>query len=641
MAIPGTYRADIDCLRAVAVLVVIAFHWQITGFGGGFVGVDVFFVVSGYLITRQIVSGLFAGSFSFADFYIRRARRLLPALYATIFVSAVVGWFVLLPPAMLDFGRSAVSVFLFSSNILFWRETGYFDQPATGKPLLHTWSLSVEEQFYLVVPALLWLLVWRYRERKTFIVAVLGVIAVLSFALSCWQTVHASSAAFYLAPGRAREFLMGSCLLLFERRAGGGSVPRAIAAIVGAVSIVAAALAFDRATAFPGAAALPPCLGAAFIMWANVEPASRPAAALLQAGAFVGRISYSLYLWHWPAYVLARAWTQADEDLTAATKALLAIVTLGLSLLSYAAIERPLRTRRRLRDNRMFVAACTASASVFAGLVVAAHFIPALTGHYGAEASRIAGYGSGYLYPALFRDGTCFLRPEQGFVDYDRRECFTVDPRRENVLLWGDSMAAHYLPGLGALAARDNFNLLQATASSCPPLLGAEIMERPHCRDFNDRIGALIAANPGLVVVLAADWELPEIRLGDDAFPRSLRATLKRLAEDGVRTIVLGPPIRWRQALPALLAEHAERNAGPIDTRTLAVEQQFALDEKLKAALPGAPYISILNIACPGHRCPAFAGNVPLSFDKAHLTREGSILMIDLIGPQLEDYLRR
>ena len=221
------------------------------------------------------------------------------------------------------------------------------------------------------------------------------------------------------------------------------------------------------------------------------------------------------------------------------------------------------------------------------------------------------------------RDGTCFLRPEQAFADYDRRECFTVDPRRRNVLLWGDSMAAHYLSGLGALAHRDNFNLLQATASSCPPLLGVEITERAHCRDFNDRIGALVAANPGLVVILAADWDLPESRLGDQAFVRSLRATLKTLADDDARTIVLGPPIHWRQALPALLAEHAERNAGLLDTRTLVVEQQFVLDDKLKAALPDVPYVSILNTACPSRRCPAFAGNVPLSFDKAHLTREG------------------
>jgi peptidoglycan/LPS O-acetylase OafA/YrhL len=640
VASPGPYRADIDCLRALSVLLVIAFHWQIADIGGGFVGVDVFFVVSGYLITRQIVSGLFADSFSFADFYFRRARRLLPALYATIFISAVAGWFILLPPAMLDFGRSAVSVFLFSSNIFFWRETGYFDQPATGKPLLHTWSLSVEEQFYLVAPALLWLLVSRYRERKAFIVAALGAIALLSFALSCWQTVHSPSAAFYLAPGRAWEFLMGSCLLLFERRAGGGPVLRAIAAVGGAASIVTAALSFGRTTPLPGAALLP-CVGAAFVIWANVQPTSRPAAVLFQAGAFVGRLSYSLYLWHWPAYVLARAWAQTDEDLTAADKMLLAVVTLGLSLFSYAAIERPLRTRRQLRDNRMFVAACTASASIFAGLVVAAHFIPALTGHYGAEASRIAGYGSGYLYPALLRDGTCFLRPEQGFADYDRRECFTVDPRRENVLLWGDSMAAHYLTGLSALAARDGFNLLQATASSCPPLLGVEIIERPHCREFNDRIGALIAANPGLVVLLAADWELPESRLGDQAFLASLRATLKKLADNGARTIVLGPPIRWQQALPALLAEHVERNAGPLDTRTLVVEQQFALDERLRAGLPGIPYISILDTACPSRRCPAFAGNVPLSFDKAHLTREGSLLMIETIGAQVEHYLRR
>ena len=640
MASLKTYREDVDCLRAVAVLFVIGFHWQIAGLSGGFAGVDVFFVISGYLITKLIAGELFAGSFSFAGFYLRRARRILPALYATVFVSAIAGWFVLLPPAMLDFGRSAVSVFLFASNILFWRETGYFDQPAAGKPLLHTWSLSVEEQFYLVVPALLWLLVRTYRERRTPIVVALTAVALLSFALSCWQSAHAPSAAFYLAPGRAWEFLLGSSLLLVERKTAGPAL-RAIAFVAGAAMIAAAALTFDRATLFPGPAALLPCLGTVLVVWANVQPTSGPAALVLHGGAFVGRISYSLYLWHWPVYVFARIWTQADEDIPAGTKALLALLTLALSLISYAAIERPFRARLLLGNNKAFVAACGTSALAFAGLVVAAPSLPILTGHYGAEASRIAAYSSGYLYPALYRDGTCFLRPEQSFADYDRVECFTVDARRENVLLWGDSMAAHYLPGLTALAARKDFNLLQATASICPPIFGVDMMERPHCRTFNDRVGELMQANRGLTVLLSADWPSYDTRFGTQAFLQSLRATLKRLNDAGIRTIVLGPPIRWRQPLPGLLAERVERNAGPIDTRELVLESQFAADASLRAALPGVPYISILDTVCPSHRCPAFAGNVPLSLDRNHLTKDGSILVIETIAPQLESEIRR
>jgi SGNH domain (fused to AT3 domains) len=197
--------------------------------------------------------------------------------------------------------------------------------------------------------------------------------------------------------------------------------------------------------------------------------------------------------------VFARIWVQADEDVSIGTKALLALVTLALSLISYVAIERPFRTQLLLGNNKAFVTACVASALVFAGLVVAAPSLPILTGHYGAEGSRIAAYASGYVYPALHRDGTCFLRPEQSFADYDRTQCFTVDPSRQNVLLWGDSMAAHYLPGLTALAARKDFNLLQATASICPPLLGVTMVERPHCRDFNDRVADLsspIARSP-------------------------------------------------------------------------------------------------------------------------------------------------
>jgi peptidoglycan/LPS O-acetylase OafA/YrhL len=635
-----TYREDVDCLRAVAVLSVIGFHWQIAGLSGGYVGVDVFFVISGYLITKLIAGELFAGTFSFANFYLRRARRILPALYATVFVSAVVGWFVLLPPAMLDFGRSAVSVFLFASNILFWREAGYFDQAAATKPLLHTWSLSVEEQFYLVVPALLWGLVRTYRERRSVIAMVLIAVALLSFALSCWQTAHTPSAAFYLSPGRAWEFILGSGLLLVERKTM-GSFARIVAFVVGTAMIVAAALTFGHTALFPGPAALLPCLGTALIVWANVQPASGPAAALLHGGAFVGRISYSLYLWHWPVYAFARVWMQADEGLSLGIKAVLAIVTLALSLISYATIEQPFRARLALRNNKAFVAACVASALAFAGLVVAAPSLPILTGHYGAEASRIAYYSSGYLYPALYRDGTCFLRPEQGFTDLDRSQCFAVDPARQNILLWGDSMAAHYLPGLTDLAAREHFNLLQATASLCPPIFGVDMMERPHCHDFNDRVGELMQANRGLVVLLSADWPSYDTRFGTEAFLRSLRATVKRLNDAGVRTIVFGPPIRWRQPLPALLAERVERNAGPIDARTLVFEPQFAADRSLRAALPGIPYISILDTVCPSLRCPAFAGDVPLSLDRNHLTKEGSILVIEAIGPQLESGIRQ
>ena len=361
---------------------------------------------------------------------------------------------------------------------------------------------------------------------------------------------------------------------------------------------------------------------------------------MLHGGAFVGRISYSLYLWHWPVYVFARAWMQADEDISAGTKALLALVTLALSLISYAVIERPFRTRLALRNNQAFVAACVASALAFAGLVAAAPSLPILTGHYGAEASRIAAYASGYVYPALYRDGTCFLRPEQNFADYDRAQCFTVDPRRENVLLWGDSMAAHYLPGLAAFAARKDINLLQATASICPPLLGVDMVERPHCRDFNDRVAGLIQSNRTITVLMSGDWDLSERRFGTGAFHESLRATVKRLNDIGVRTIVLGPPVQWRQPLPQLLAREIERKAQPIDTRALVSEPQFGVDQRLAGDLPGVRYISILDAACPSHRCPAFAGDVPLSIDRSHLTREGSILVIDAISPQLERALR-
>jgi peptidoglycan/LPS O-acetylase OafA/YrhL len=634
-----SYRADIDCLRAVAVLAVIGFHWQVAGLGGGFVGVDIFFVISGFLITKLIADGMRDGSFSFANFYVRRARRLLPALYATILVSAIVGWFVLLPPAMLEFGRSAVAVLAFSSNVLFWLQAGYFDKPSAEKPLLHTWSLSVEEQFYLVLPVCLWLLIRSWQDRKAVVAVALAALAALSFALCCWQTVRAPSAAFFLSPGRAWEFLIGSGLVLLDGRSA-PALWRWLALALGAAMIGIAAVAFGPTTPFPGPWALLPCLGAALIVWANGQQAGAgPAALLLAAGAFIGRLSYSLYLWHWPAYVFCRAWNDQD-DLTGGAKAALFVAVFLLSLLSYVAIERPFRTRRLLAANGAFVAVCAGTAAAFAVLVAVAPRYPFLTGHFGAEAARIAAYGVRYPYAALFREGRCFLKPEQSLADYDQAACFDIDPRRENVLLWGDSQAAHLLPGLSAWSARKDLHLLQATASICPPLFGVAIATRPHCRAFNDRIAQLLQQHPDIVVLLSAEWPHYEEILGTDEVVRALQATAKRLGELGIRFVVIGPSIHWRQSLPGMLAHRAERKLDLDDTSMLIVASSFLIDRRLRAALPGLPYISILDTVCPDQRCPAFVGDVPMAFDMNHLTKEASLMVIDAVAPQLERALK-
>ena len=286
------YRADIDGLRAVAILPVVFFH---AGFGfaqGGFVGVDVFFVISGYLITSLIHREMLAGKFSLARFYERRVRRLFPALFAMLSVCAAVAAWLLLPQDLRYFGGSLFATTLFSSNIFFWLEAGYFDVAAERKLLLHTWSLAVEEQFYLLFPIFL-LLVLRYLPRR--LVAVTGAVTVASLLASEWMLRSSDSAAFYLAPFRAWELGLGASLALIAPVARHDNRHAEVFAWLGLAMIAASVAVFSWQTPFPGLHALAPAVGAALVIWSG-SGTSTHAGRILSARplVFTGLISYSL-----------------------------------------------------------------------------------------------------------------------------------------------------------------------------------------------------------------------------------------------------------------------------------------------------------------------------------------------------------
>jgi peptidoglycan/LPS O-acetylase OafA/YrhL len=297
----SSYRPDIDVLRAIAVMAVLCFHWNVAPFRGGFVGVDVFFVISGFLITRIIFNDIEAGNLSFVRFYERRIRRILPALYAVIIAVVAFAWFLMFPAETLDLTRSIVAVIFFSSNILFWHEAGYFDATLIARPLLHTWSLAVEEQFYLIFPALM-LLFFRLRAMWAHVLPILVVIGVASFAYSVWQVKVAPSSAFYLAQGRAWEFIMGSVLAV-------GNLPllpnrpiRLTVATLGIVMVMVTVVGFRSSTPFPGMAALLPCGGTALCIWANTgRVIGTLESAMTRPFVFYGTISYSLCLPRSPA----------------------------------------------------------------------------------------------------------------------------------------------------------------------------------------------------------------------------------------------------------------------------------------------------------------------------------------------------
>jgi peptidoglycan/LPS O-acetylase OafA/YrhL len=636
------YHPDIDILRAIAVLSVLCFHWNISPFFGGFVGVDVFFVISGFLITRLILHDLEIDKFSFGRFYERRVRRILPALYLVIAATGLAAWYLLLPPQTVELARSIAAVTLFSSNILFSQEAGYFDAPALTKPLLHTWSLSVEEQFYLVFPVLLIILFKRLAipvaSRNA--LGALFIFAAASFAYNVWQVRAAPSAAFFLSPGRAWEFLLGSLLNV-------GNIPKIknrhvqfVVATLGITMIVAAALTFSPKTAFPGAAALLPCIGAAICISANTyRTPGRIERNLTRLPLFYGKISYSLYLWHWPIWLFARLWLRPDEDFPASTKLAMFALATALSFVSFRLVEQPFRDPARVGRWSLFVSGGMASAS----LVLVGIAGVELGGFPGRIPPDIAALSNYALYPRSvpYRENVCFLQPYQKIEEYDVDKCATPKPGMRSVLLLGDSFAAHYLPGLQQAASDHSLLILQANSAGCAPFMGLSQPALPNCDAMNLLAENLLNKSPPDVVMLSANWRVYSEALGYQRFMEFVRTTIARVPQN-IPIIFLGPSIQYEESLPQLLASLALRAADLSDLRQLVKPKLFELDERMKTdlgAMPNVTYVSILAANCPDRKCPVLLGKIPLQWDAVHLTVPGSQRVIAAALPQMTSVL--
>jgi peptidoglycan/LPS O-acetylase OafA/YrhL len=337
------YRPDIDGLRMVAIVPVVLYHAGLPFLSGGYVGVDVFFVISGFLITRILHEEITQDRFSLVGFYERRVRRILPALIVVILATLLAGFMILPPEEFINLADSAIAASMFSSNFWFWIQTSdYFSSEAEFQLLLHTWSLAVEEQFYISFPILLWAIsCW----RKTITIWVVATLTVLSFLLAVIGVALDQPASFYLAPTRGWELGLGALLAL------GLSPPltprwvREVVAMAGFLAILTAIIFYDATTPFPGFAALLPCLGAAGLIWAGSQGRSLAGQVLsLEPVVSIGLLSYSLYLWHWPILAFLRLYV-GDVNLS------LSLASAGLSAsliaasLSWRYVERPFRRR--------------------------------------------------------------------------------------------------------------------------------------------------------------------------------------------------------------------------------------------------------------------------------------------------------
>ncbi len=629
------YREDIDWLRAIAVLAVVLFHYlEPPANFGGFVGVDIFFVISGYLITGIIQQELKSGNFSFARFYERRVRRLLPALYVMVALTAIPSFHYLLPSERGEFFRSVAAVVTFTSNFFFWLQSGYFDHAAVEKPLLHTWSLAVEEQFYLVLPPFIWALVILGRGSRVVLTAGLTMLSLASFGLAVWLMRNDASAnAFFMSPPRAWQFLIGGLLAIegfpVLRNAWAQLFARAVALVALGIPI----LSLRPGPGYPGIDALLPCIGAAIYIWSGigVPTQARGRFSHHHVVRFFGQISYSLYLWHWPLFAFAR-FSKNSLVLGAFDKVALFALTVAISYLSWRFVEQPFRERTLAPTRRAaFAAALFASLVLIAGSVAGA--LLSKTGNTDQVASRLEDYSS-YKFEPFYRSGTCFNPVSGAFGD----DCLKLAAGKTNVLLWGDSLAAHYFHGLSQAADPQSTNILQATQAACTPTFNAAAQFLAACRGTATQMEAFFRSQKPDLVILSGDWLEYGRPPRFEGMIADLRGTIGTLTGRGIRVVLLGPPVQFKSRLPPMLLRLHLRGT---DARAddLLLPDVFALDAKMRAALPAHErfaYVSVLNAMCPARQCPVtLDGDVPLTWDHAHLTAEGSEVVMQRLMSQL------
>ena len=461
------YRTEIDGLRALAVIPVILFHAGFESFSGGFVGVDVFFVISGYLITTILIEDIENKRFSIVNFYERRARRILPALFFVMLVCIPFAWMWMLPSQMKDFSQSLVAVSMFASNILFWRESGYFAAAAEEKPLLHTWSLAVEEQYYVLFPIFL-ILAWRFGKNRVFWMIV--VMAAISLLLSEWGWRNSATANFYLAPTRAWELFAGSIAAFIVQKQ--GVKKNDLLALVGLAAIIFSIFFYDETTPFPSVFALIPVLGVVLlVLYADKETF---AGKLLSTKGLVGigLISYSAYLWHQPLFAFAKLILLGET--TEELMLNLAIFSLVLGYFSWRFVERPFRKT----SGKPIVSRYNLFAISILGLVL--FFSVGLYGH------KAKGFIERFNIPkevlAEFRlpmrwEGFCFysFNDRELNVGENGLRCTIGNHNLQSrTLLFGDSYAAHWEPFLKEATKDYEFTFDSVTTNWCFPTLRDE-----------------------------------------------------------------------------------------------------------------------------------------------------------------------
>lgn len=619
------YRADIDGLRAIAILSVVGFHAFPEWLRGGFVGVDIFFVISGFLISIIIFGNLEKNSFSYYDFYARRIKRIFPALILVLATSYVLGWYLLLPEEFKQLGKHIAAGAAFISNLVFWSEAGYFEKASYTKPLLHLWSLGIEEQFYIFWPLLLGL-VWKYRLN---FLAITIFIAVASFSVNIFTVDSNQVADFYSPLSRFWELMIGGILayLTLHRP---HYLPKNtnIQSIIGLLLIIIAILSINQKSAFPGWWALLPTIGSFLVI--SAQPTAWVNRNVLgnRVLVFIGLISYPLYLWHWIILSFLRI---TESDLPSVKVRIVAIlVAFLLAWLTYWLIEKPIRFKNN--GNWKIVVLC-----VLLTLIAFIGFNTYQRDGLSFRMMKISPELTGFK-PDLAKDWRlkqCFLEDSDKFADV------CLENKRPLIFLWGDSQAAALYAGLKSMQSDYQFGIAQYTSSGCMPLIGRHVAGEKFCKEINDEVIAKIEKVKPEIVLLHANWS----NINDLA---DLKNTINVLKKAGITNIVLlGPDPAWDEELPRIIfsyyrKEHKrpplrmkENNADNVRSLDIAMSD-FSKTQKLR-------YISSLDILCNQDGCltrtDANSINI-MTMDNSHLTAQGAayeakFILMDLFKSNL------
>jgi peptidoglycan/LPS O-acetylase OafA/YrhL len=593
-----SFRYDINALRAIAVLGVIFFHFNVPYFTGGFSGVDIFFVISGYLMCKIVFNGLEAEGFSIIDFYKKRINRIVPALSVMILSTLFITFFMFLPSDYTDETKNAISSMLFYSNMLY-AKSNYFDPASENNIFLHTWSLSVEWQFYLILPVAIIFINKVVKNNKTKYLILLTGAALLFFIGSVIFTKMHPTGSFYLLPTRSWEMLIGGIAFLLDGKI--KWINNKGVAILGYILVIGCLFGLNSEMAWPGYYTLLPVLGTFLIITCNCRSFEIIKHSIIE---FTGKISYSLYLWHWPIFVIATYLGYSSQTLIP----IFLIISFFLAYLSFRFVE----SSRLITTRKVLFAASSLTVVMFAIFKFGGNSMV-----FKNQTLELANYDANHeKQRALqFNLNSCFF-PLESDSSLNKSDCLTFVPDHKNFILIGDSHAAHISQSLRESFNRDGYNLMQASASICKPIIKS-IGAKSCTQIMHFMYGNFIPVNAKNIdgVIISAYWESVKNKEQD---LNDIKETIKYLRNINVPVIVIGDNETYTIPFSSIAARDFQYSTN-LSNRYLNVET-VNISNFLKANL-GEYYVDILNLK---GIVKVYDGKVPYMFDKNHLTKYGA-----------------